>query len=454
MADSIDQMEHVIWDDTAAIGGVIRQLDNPLGRLFMRSTLGKAYYYMGRNLEDCYQQIAEAAECYIEADRLQIDDPIYRGRVNSCMAHICKQNGNDNLALLFFEQANKDFKESTNYWYYAQTLLDVCEFNIKLQKFPIADSLLQIASSYNLDSLYKARYYETEGLYFFEQQQYDSALVYFHRGLNLWQTENDRCFSYMKIMQIYSQNNMLLSALLYADKLIKYSIRPGFLVNAYYCIMQYAASKEDLVTLEQSAHKRADYTRDLTNNAIIYAEAVALIQNYLQNPYPWRWGWITLVSFSVLSLILIIGMIIFRRSTTMKLRVSDTQIVNLSTKLQEQENDFHDHMNYDKHLAKIFAKYPTPLNRWNQYSLLREDIDPYLHDWLIALDELELTNREKVFCAYIFIYPHLPVSKVADYMNNTERAVRVLKTRIARKLNITSSQLPDFLKKKFYQAEV
>ena len=101
MADSIDQNHYVIYDDTAALGQTIRTLDNPLGRLLMSNTLGKAYYYMGRNLEDSYCQIPEAAQCYIEADRLQIDDPIYRGRVNSCMGYICGQNNNDSLALVF-----------------------------------------------------------------------------------------------------------------------------------------------------------------------------------------------------------------------------------------------------------------------------------------------------------------------------------------------------------------
>ena len=116
MADSIDQMHHVIYDDTAALGQTIRQLDNPFGRLFMRNTLGKAYYYMGRNLEDSYQQIAEAAECYIEADRLQIDDPIYRGRVNSCMGYICAYNNSDSLALIFYERASENFQKSGNEW--------------------------------------------------------------------------------------------------------------------------------------------------------------------------------------------------------------------------------------------------------------------------------------------------------------------------------------------------
>ena len=60
-ADSLDQTEHVIYDDTAALGQTIRTLDNPVGRLLMSNTLGKAHYYMGRNLT-LSNHIAEAAE--------------------------------------------------------------------------------------------------------------------------------------------------------------------------------------------------------------------------------------------------------------------------------------------------------------------------------------------------------------------------------------------------------
>ena len=107
-------------------------------------------------------------------------------------------------------------------------------------------------------------------------------------------------------------------------------------------------------------------------------------------------------------------------------------------------------LNYDTRISKIAIKYSTPPNRWNQYHLLKKDIAPYLHDWLNALDRLDLTNREKVFCVFIFIYPHLPMSKIAYYMNNTENAVRVLKTRVAQKMGITSAELLNFLKQVFY----
>ena len=233
VADSLDQAEHVIYDDTAALGRTIRCLDNPFGRVLMSKTLGKAYYYMGRNYS-MSNQIADAANCYIEADRLQLDDPIYRGRVNSNMAYICAQNNNDSLALIFYECASKYFKESGNDWRYAQNLLDRIEFNVKLLNYLVADSLLQIAQSYQLDSLYQARLYETRGLYFYEQQQYDSALIYFNQGLNYWQFESEKCFSYLKILQVYYDLNQLHLAIPYAKLIVEYSTNSNHLSNAYY----------------------------------------------------------------------------------------------------------------------------------------------------------------------------------------------------------------------------
>lgn len=457
MADSIDQTQHVIYDDTAALGLTIRQLDNPLGRLFKRSTLGKAYYYMGRNLEDSYQQITEAAECYIEADRLQIDDPIYRGRVNSCMAYICGQNHSDSLALIFYERTSKCFEESNNEWYYAQTLLDRSECYTILESYVIADSLLQIAQTYRLDSAYQARYYETKGLYYYELQQYDSALMYFKKGLTFWRTENDKCFSYMKIMQTYSINDMLLSALPYAEKLVTYSNRPTYRINAYYCLIKHAASIEDSESLKQYSHKRADSSKELLNDATKYAEAIKIIKLHAANPYPWRFVWIIISGFIILCIILIIFIVVHQKHATYRLQETryalqkaNDHTNQLSTQLKNLENDIHDYRHYNKCIAKIVTKYPIPPNRWNQYHLLKKDIDPYLHDWLDALDKLNLTNREKVFCVYIFIYQHLPMSKIAYSMNNTENAIRVQKTRIAQKLGITSAELLDFLKKMFY----
>ena len=163
-ADSLDQNHHTLYNDTIALSKVIHQLDNPIGRLFQRNTLGKAYYYLGRNFS-ISNQIAAAADCYIEADRLHINDPIYRGRVNTNMGYICAQNNSDSLALIFYEHASTYFKEGGHRWRYAQSLLNIIPCYIELNIFTIADSLLQVAQSYQLDSAYQARCYVGEDYY-------------------------------------------------------------------------------------------------------------------------------------------------------------------------------------------------------------------------------------------------------------------------------------------------
>ena len=454
MADSIDQTQHVIYDDTAALGLVIRQLDNPMGRVFKHSTLGKAYYYMGRNLEDNYQQIAEAAECYIEADRLHIDDPIYRGRVNTCMGYICGRNNSDSLALIFYERACKDFKNSNDKWRYAQNLLSRSIFNINLHKYTVGDSLLQVAQLYQLDNAYRARCLEAKGRYFYEQQKYDSALVYFNQGLEYWQTKEDRCFSYLKIMQSYYFGYKDVdSTTHYAKLLISLSNKPNFLVNAYYCLMLDANTKNNSEQLSHYAHARADAQTLLRKNVSELAESTSILETYLSNPHPLRKIWVIIICSIVFCLFFSVGIIAYRKyivmrmqSTETNLQVAQERIEDLSNRLEEQEAQKQTHY-HDKNLAKILKKYPTPPNRWNEYSLLKKDVEPYLYNWLIALELLGLTNREKVFCVFIFVYRHLPISEVADYMNITNRAVRVLKTRVAQKLGITSVELIDYLQK-------
>ena len=448
-ADSLDQSEHVVYDDTAALGRTIRCLDNPFGRLIMRSTLGKAYYYMGRNLS-LSNHIAEAAECYIEADRLQINDPIYRGRVNSCMGYICTQNNdNDSLALIFYERASEHFKASDNHWYYAQILLNRSECCSRLHNYFIADSLLQIAKSYLLDSAYQARYYETLGLYFYEQQQYDSALVYFNQGLDYWQSEGEKCFSYLKIMQsYYFRAKDINNAIPYAKLIVEHSTNPNYLSNAYYCLMQDARNKNNLKQLSVYSHTRTDALNLLRKNTKNYAEALPILKDYLHNPCPWSLVWIAVSAFAILCITSILCFVLYRRYAIAQIHVSNEQIFNLSGQMKEQADELHKHamLHYhDECLDKIRRKHPKPRHQWNEYDSLKKDVNPYLHDWLIALEKLNLTQRENVFCVLSFIYPQMSIEDLAHCMCITKSALMVRKTRITKKIGITSAQLGDFL---------
>lgn len=456
-ADSLDVTEHVIYSDTAALGGVIRKLDNPVGRIFQRNTLGKAYYYMGRNLEDYYQQVAEAAECYIEADRLQIDDPIYKGRINSCMGYICAQNNSDSLALVFYNRASEDFAESGDEWRYAQSLLNISKIQTNLYKFTESDSILHIAHTYNyLDSEYRARYLETKGLYFYKQQQYDSALVYFQYGLDYRKRTEQTGFCYLKLMQIYYNKRDMLQAIKYAQYIIELSNNPNYLVNAYYCLMQDAKEKNNTPLLSKYSHARADAQKLLTQNVQKSAAAMPLLENYMQNPHPWRWVWITIIFFIVLCSSLIICIIVYRKyaaihlnDATICLQEANKTIDNLSMLVKEQEvvrSETKTSYCLDKSINAIRTEFPAPSNKWNDYKRLKKDINPWLHNWLWALDQFSLADREKILCIYLLLYPHLSTAKLAEYMNYDKDGIRVFKTRIAQKLGIKSSQIPSFVR--------
>lgn len=445
MADSIDQTEHVIYSDTAVLGKTIRTLDNPFGRLFKSNTLGKAYYYMGRNYS-LSNQIVEAAGCYIEADRLQIDDPIYRGRVNSNMAYICAQNNNDSLALIFYERASNDFKESGNEWRYSQMLLTVAHHRINLHQFLIADSLLQIAKSHQLDSSYQARYYETYGLYFYEQQQYDSALVYFNRGLEYWKTEEERCFSYLKKMQAYYWGDISIdSTMHYARKLILISNNPNYISNAYYCLMHDAKEKNDAQLLSTYSHARSDAQKLLRDCMIKDAEALPLLEEYLKNPYPLRWVWIMLATILLVCIILFVGAVVYRKRN----RIAYEQIDKLSTYVENQEALLSQELYYrqfGEKLSNIVDRYHAPHKRWKEYKTLKRDLSPWLHTWMCKLDTLPLSEREKIFCTISLVYSHMTDIEIAEYLCYDKHGIRVFKQRIAKKIGTTSADLLDFLR--------
>ena len=450
VADSLDQTEHVIYDDTAALGGVIRQLDNPIGRLLMSNTLGKAYYYMGRNLDDKYGRINQAAECYIMADRLQINDPIYSGRVNSCMGYICAQNNSDSLALIFYERSSKHFEKSDNEWRFAQSLLNISRQYIELHLFDKADSILHIAQMYQLDSAYQARYLETKGLFFYEQEQYDYALTHFQDALNYWKDNETKCFCYVKIMQTYFSIDNVEQTLFYAQRVVNSSNNPNHLVNAYYCLLQDAKNRNNAQLLSYYSHARTDAQKALRNGMLEDAKALPILAEYLNNPHPLRWIRITLFLSIILCAILAISIAMYRKYATYRLQKANRTIDDLSMCIKQQQyaqNQPTAAHYFEKGIAAIRTKHPTPYNKWNDYNILKKDIEPWLHNWVKKLDQLKLTDREKIYCIFVILYPHLPSAKLADYMNYDKNGIRVFKSRIAQKLSIKSSELLAFLQK-------
>jgi hypothetical protein len=180
------------------------------------------------------------------------------------------------------------------------------------------------------------------------------------------------------------------------------------------------------------------------------AEAMPLLEEYLNNPHPWRWIKIVLFSFVTLCIILIISIIIYRKRTLARINVSDEQIMSLSTQIQEQQDELQKQSelhHYDRRLKSIRRKYPKPLKKWNDYANLKKDIQPYLKNLFLALEKLDLTKRDKVFCVLTFIYPQMAMEDLASCLCITKGTLIVRKNHIAKKFGISSTELSDFLQK-------
>jgi hypothetical protein len=253
----------------------------------------------------------------------------------------------------------------------------------------------------------------------------------------------------MRIIQSYINKNELQEALPYAHWVIQHVNDPRYMVNAYYCLILEAEAQNDTDLLALYTHARADAYRAIQDRIKYTHEGIMLLREYSTSRITRSSEMLVLLSVIIIC-ILVMCLVIYRRYNIVQQQTSHEKMESLSNNLKELEQTVQEHnyiYNYEKHIAKTLTKYPTPLNRWNDYRVLRRDLAPYLRDWLRELDKLPLTNREKVFCTFMFVYSHLSVKKVAYYMNMSENSMRVSKTGIVRKLGTTSAELPKFLQK-------
>ena len=286
-ADSLLVEHKVVTRDTTALLFAINTLDGPLGHVFAREDLAKAYYFMGRNFY-YLNDFSTAADYYILCDRMNPSDPMYKGRINSCMGYLCKQDSCFKEALVFYERSSKAFKASGNEWYYAHNLLNVAEQYVNLQKYDEADSILQLASTYEIDSAYYADIIDVYGLSYFRQENYDSALVYLRSIKEYPRNLDMKCFNYMLILRCYYGIGDIKRAIPYAEYIINHSHDAAYRSNAYYMLSEVARMNNDAHMLAIYSNNREDEDRIVRHRAESYAKAMTKLKTYIANPHPFR----------------------------------------------------------------------------------------------------------------------------------------------------------------------
>lgn len=440
----------VIIEDTAVLAEVIRTFNNPMGRIFAKEELVRAYYFMGRNLDDYHHNFSNAADFYIEADRLKTKDLILRGRINSCMGYLCKQDSCFKEALVFYERSSKAFKESGNDWYYAHNLLNVAEQHVNLREYDRADSILSLASSYEIDSAYYADMVDIKAIALYNQQLYDSALILLLSIKDYPRNIEARCYSYMKIMHCYEFLNQLENAIEYAEHIIIKSQNPSYRANAYYFLIEDARVCLDMQRVVEYSRVREDEDRKIQHDSELCAQAALKLKDYLRIPYPFLYLWIII---GVVILLIGIGVWIYRQKS--KQVVSEKQNMKEELRiwkesvLQKMDRDKEDIIHEKRtiirnNIMEYADEFAVGKPIWNNDKELFRLADSCFGFVIHRLKhKYNFRNSELKICLLVLLdIPNKDCVKLTSY---TEKSFPTIKRRLAEKLGTSSVEMRDSL---------
>ena len=444
MADSIAQTQHLIYDDTVALRKAIHTLNNPLGRTFKRSTLGKAFYYMGRNLEDDYSQVARAAECYVAADWLKIDDPIYRGRVNSCMGGICGNYNKDSLSLLFYERAHQEFTTSDDEWYYAHSLLNLSVRNHALKNFCEADSLWQLAAEYSFDEEYKWYLNDVRAAYFYRLNISDSPDSIAHYLQKNPITDSWRASTLAGAFYDLGQMD---SAAYYAWKTVnKFSV-PSHKVSAYYILHKYAILNSDILAADSLASLRMNEKRKAEVKKVDSLDGIQVFEEYLAYCDIYRQRVLLYCLAALLALSVVVALLWYWQRAKKEVHAQAEAVQQAEMEyhqtLEEQRNQRMEAL--VQHVEHFRARYPKPNKEWSNHEKMRSELNQPLLCLLDKLAERKLSEKEIRLCVYCLLYHDVSTKVLAEYIIYSAVGIRTFKQRTAQKLGTTAANLYDFL---------
>ena len=150
--------------------------------------------------------------------------------------------------------------------------------------------------------------------------------------------------------------------------------------------------------------------------------------------------------FTFVFVSLFVGLVIYRHYLDKAHRKIDELLVDINNQTEKFSQEMF-HLDFEIQLSKIREKYPLPQSCWMDYKLLKRYISPWLYDWVCALENLKLSETENKYCIYSLIYSSLSMRDLANYLNYSYEGLRVLKSRLIKKIGIpSSSDLTTFLK--------
>ena len=420
----------VIIKDTAVLAEAIRTFNNPMGRIFAKEELVKAYYLMGRNLDDYHHNFSDAADFYIEADRLKTKDLILRGRINSCMGYLCKQDSCFKEALVFYERANEAFEKSGDERRIANGLVSIAEQYVNMEEYNKADSVLSLASRYEIDSALYARMIDVNALALYNQQKYNLALACLLETKDYQQNVEVQSYRAMKMMQLYARMDSLRQTIPLANYILQNSTNAIFRSNAYFYLIQDAEKHTKLKEVAKYSYLREDEDRKVQHNSEYYAQASTKLKVYLQNPNPYRkMG--SCIAIIGLLLILVTGGALWLCK-----HYFHTVKMGAKNKAKRRANFTKRVFNHSIHFVKAAT--------WKDDKTVMDLANLHFSDMFNRLeDTYHLSEREMQICLMILL--EYSREQMADILLLQPNTISKAKLKIAKELKTNSATLRDYL---------
>ena len=428
-ADSLLVEHKVVTRDTAALASAINTLDGPLGHVFAREYLAKAYYFMGRNFY-YLNDFSTAADYYILCDRTNPSNPMYKGRINSCMGYLCKQDSCFEEALMFYERANIAFERTGDERRIANGLLSIAEQYVHLHAFNKMDSVFLLLRDCQLDSLCYARMLEIKAHALLNQQKYDAALACLLEIKNYQQNVEVQSYRAMKMMQLYARMDSLRQTIPLANYILQNSTNAIFRSNAYFYLIQDAEKCSNAKDVAKYSYLREDEDRRVRHASEFYAQASTKLNVYLQNPNPYRkiGNYIAIIG---LLLIVVSGVALWLCK-----RYFHTVKIVANKKVQRRTNFTKRVFNHSIHFVKAAT--------WKDDKTVRDLANLHFSDMFNRLeDTYHLSEREMQICLMILL--EYSREQMADILLLQPNTISKAKLKIAKELKTNSAKLRDYL---------
>lgn len=284
----------------------------------------------------------------------------------------------------------------------------------------------------------------------YNQEMYDAALCCLLSIENYSRNVEARCYSYMRIMHCYELLNKLDDTIEYAEYIILNSNNSLYRSNAYFFLIESAKKSGDMKYVVDYSRAREDEARKLRHISEAYAQASTKLQDYIRNPYPFLYFWMSVCIVIILGGVGVWG---YRRKSK-QIAVEKQQMeaelrIWKESILQKVDRDKEDIMNEKRMIIRnIIMEYADEFAIgkpvWDTDKDVFRLADSCFGFVIYRLKhKYALRNSELKICLMVLLdFSTKDCLKMVSY---TEKGFPTIKRRLAEKLGTSSGEMRDFL---------